>query len=112
MKDETGSLRSCAHEESHGRRQLGITRALSADRSDITTSFFLTLGPTRTDLGLQTWNCPEFGELEKRNLVESQQEVSMSNIQPTYTKEFKQHAVQLFQTSGKSKTQSARGLGI
>ena len=32
--------------------------------------------------------------------------------QPTYTKEFKQQAVQLFETSGKSKTQISRDLGI
>jgi transposase len=36
----------------------------------------------------------------------------MGKSQPSYTKEFKQQAVQLFQTSGKTKTQIARGLGI
>jgi transposase len=36
----------------------------------------------------------------------------MGKSQPTYTKEFKQQAVTLFQTSGKSKTQIARDLGI
>ncbi len=36
----------------------------------------------------------------------------MGKTQPTYTKEFKQQAVQLFETSGKSKTQIARDLGI
>ena len=36
----------------------------------------------------------------------------MGKSQPTYTKEFKQHAVQLFETSGKTKTQIARDLGI
>jgi transposase len=36
----------------------------------------------------------------------------MSKIQPTYTREFKQQAVILFETSGKSKTQIARDLGI
>ena len=36
----------------------------------------------------------------------------MGNKQSTYTKEFKQQAVQLFQTSGKSKTHIARDLGI
>jgi transposase len=36
----------------------------------------------------------------------------MSQTQPTYTKEFKQQAVNLFETSGKSKTQIARDLGI
>lgn len=36
----------------------------------------------------------------------------MGKTQPTYTKEFKQQAVQLFQTSRKSKTQIARDLGI
>jgi transposase len=36
----------------------------------------------------------------------------MSKPQPTYTKEFKQQAVNLFETSGKSKTQIARDLGI
>ena len=36
----------------------------------------------------------------------------MGKSQPTYTKEFKQQAVQLFETSRKSKTQIARDLGI
>jgi len=36
----------------------------------------------------------------------------MGKSQPTYTKEFKQQAVQLFESSGKSKTQLARDLGI
>ena len=36
----------------------------------------------------------------------------MSKSQPTYSKDFKQQAVQLFETSGKSKTQIARELGI
>ena len=36
----------------------------------------------------------------------------MGKTQPTYTKEFKQQAVQLFETSGKSKTEIARDLGI
>ncbi len=36
----------------------------------------------------------------------------MGKTQSTYTKEFKQQAVQLFETSGKSKTQIARDLGI
>jgi transposase len=36
----------------------------------------------------------------------------MGKSQPTYTKEFKQQAVQLLQTSGRSKTQVARDLGI
>jgi transposase len=36
----------------------------------------------------------------------------MNKSQPTYTKEFKQQAVQLFETSGKNKTQLARDLGI
>ena len=36
----------------------------------------------------------------------------MGKSQPTYTKEFKQQAVTLFQTSGKSKTQIARDLSI
>jgi transposase len=36
----------------------------------------------------------------------------MGKTQPTYTKEFKQQAVQLFETSGKSKTQIDRDLGI
>ena len=36
----------------------------------------------------------------------------MGKSQPTYTKEFKQQAVQLFENSGKSKTQIARDLGI
>ena len=36
----------------------------------------------------------------------------MNKSQPTYTKEFKQQAVHLFETSGKNKTQIARDLGI
>ena len=36
----------------------------------------------------------------------------MGKSQPTYTKEFKQEAVKLFETSGKTKTQIARDLGI
>ncbi|MBO0794892.1 MAG: transposase [Ktedonobacteraceae bacterium] len=36
----------------------------------------------------------------------------MGKSQPNYSKEFKQQAVQLFQTSGKRKTQIARDLGI
>jgi transposase len=36
----------------------------------------------------------------------------MGTSQPTYTKEFKQQAVALFETSGKSKTHIARDLGI
>ncbi len=36
----------------------------------------------------------------------------MGKSQPSYTKEFKQQAVELFQTSGKTKTQIARDLGI
>jgi transposase len=36
----------------------------------------------------------------------------MGKSQPTYTKEFKQQAVTLFETSGKSKTHIARDLGI
>ena len=36
----------------------------------------------------------------------------MGKTQPTYTKEFKQQAVQIFETSRKSKTQIARDLGI
>jgi transposase len=36
----------------------------------------------------------------------------MGKSQPTYTKEFKQQAVNLFETSGKTKTQIARDLGI
>jgi transposase len=36
----------------------------------------------------------------------------MGKSQPTYTKEFKQQAVQLAQTSGKSKIQIARDLDI
>jgi transposase len=36
----------------------------------------------------------------------------MGTSQPTYTKECKQQAVQLFGTSGKPKTQIARDLGI
>src|SRR6476659_500057 len=40
------------------------------------------------------------------------QEGSMGKSQPNYTKEFKQQAVQLCETSGKTKTQIARDLGI
>jgi transposase len=36
----------------------------------------------------------------------------MGKSQPTYTREFKQQAVALFETSGKSKTHIARDLGI
>ena len=36
----------------------------------------------------------------------------MGRTQPTYTKEFKQQAVQILEKSGKSKTQIARDLGI
>ena len=36
----------------------------------------------------------------------------MGKSQPHYTKEFKQQAVQLFKTSGKTKTQISRDLGI
>ncbi len=36
----------------------------------------------------------------------------MGKTQPTYTKEFKQQAVQLFKTSERSKTEIARDLGI
>src|ERR1700737_3053178 len=36
----------------------------------------------------------------------------MGKLQPSYTKEFKQQAVSLFETSGKNKTQIARDLGI
>jgi transposase len=36
----------------------------------------------------------------------------MGKSQPNYTREFKQQAVQLFETSGKTKTQIARDLGI
>ena len=36
----------------------------------------------------------------------------MGKSQPTYSKEFKQEAIRLFETSGKSKTQIARDLGI
>jgi transposase len=36
----------------------------------------------------------------------------MGKTQPTYNKEFKQQAVTLFKTGGKSKTQIARDLGI
>jgi transposase len=36
----------------------------------------------------------------------------MGKTQPTYTKEFKQQAVKLCETSGKTKTQIARDVGI
>src|SRR5258706_13872997 len=44
-------------------------------------------------------------------MLEWSKEDSMSKPQPTYTKEFKQQAVNLFETSGKRKTQIARDLG-
>ncbi len=44
--------------------------------------------------------------------LEDNQEDSMSKSQPIYSKEFKQEALQLLETSGKSKTQMARDLGI
>jgi transposase-like protein len=55
---------------------------------------------------------PLLGGLEKRNVREEKQEDSMGTSQPTYSKEFKQEAVRLFETSGKRKTQIARDLGI
>ena len=45
-------------------------------------------------------------------MVNSAEEGSTGKSQPTYTKEFKQEAVKLFETSGKTKTQIARDLGI
>jgi transposase len=36
----------------------------------------------------------------------------MNRTQPVYTKEFKQQTVELFKTSGKSKSHIARDLGI
>jgi transposase len=45
-------------------------------------------------------------------MVNSTEEESMRKSQPTYTKEFKQQAVHLFETSGKTKTQIAKDLGI
>src|SRR5215813_12611169 len=45
-------------------------------------------------------------------MVNSAEEDSMGKSQPTYTKEFKQQAVKLFETSEKTKTQIARDLGI
>ena len=45
-------------------------------------------------------------------MLEWSEEDSMSKTQPTYTKEFKQQAVNFFETRGKSKTQIARDLGI
>jgi transposase len=36
----------------------------------------------------------------------------MGKTQPTYSKEFKQQAVELFKTSGKAKSHIARDLGI
>jgi transposase len=45
-------------------------------------------------------------------MLQFNQEDSMSKPQPTYTKEFKQQAVNLFETSRKSKTKIARDLGI
>ena len=54
----------------------------------------------------------EFRGEEKRNVVTSHQEDSIGKTQPTYSKEFKQQTVTLFKTSGKSKIQIARDLGI
>jgi transposase-like protein len=45
-------------------------------------------------------------------MVYATEEGAMGKSQPTYTKEFKQQAVKLFETSGKTKTQIARDLGI
>jgi transposase len=45
-------------------------------------------------------------------MVNSTEEGSMGKSQPTYTKEFKRQAVQLFQSSGKPKTRIARDLDI
>jgi transposase len=45
-------------------------------------------------------------------MLYSSEEGAMGKTQPTYTKEFKQQAVKLFETSGKTKTQIARDLGI
>jgi transposase len=51
--------------------------------------------------------------LEDVNLKKSiRQEGIMPKEQRTFTKEFKQEAVQLVQTSGKSQSQVARDLGI
>ena len=58
------------------------------------------------------WKSPAFGGSEKRNLIDSHQEDSMNKSQPIYTKEFKQQAISLFETSGKIKTQIDRDLGI
>ena len=52
-------------------------------------------------------------ESRRREIWETPQEKEyMGKSQPTYTKEFKQQAVTLFKTSGKSKTQIARDLGM
>jgi transposase len=51
-------------------------------------------------------------ESEKRNLVNSTEEGIMAKQQPSDTKEFKQEAVPLVETSKKSKSARARDLGI
>ena len=45
-------------------------------------------------------------------MVSYEQEDSMGKTQPTYSREFKQQAVELFKTSGKAKSHIARDLGI
>jgi transposase len=55
---------------------------------------------------------PRFWRVGEEKFDRIDQEASMSKLQLTYTEEFKQEAVRLFETSGKSKAQIARDLGI
>jgi transposase len=45
-------------------------------------------------------------------MLHSSEEGAMGKTQPTYSKEFKQQAVKLCETSGKTKTQISGDLGI
>jgi transposase len=51
-------------------------------------------------------------ELKERNPGNSTKEGIMTKPQPSYTKEFKQEAVKLVETSNKTKSEIARDLGI
>jgi transposase len=55
---------------------------------------------------------PHLWRIGEEKLDRIDQEDSMSKLQPTDTEEFKQEAVRFFETSGKSKAQIARDLGI
>jgi transposase len=47
-----------------------------------------------------------------RYTLANQERITMTKVQKTYTREFKEEAVRLVQTSGKPITQVARELGI